>query len=188
MRPRAPRLLSLALASLLVLVPFAAQADQKDPRLDRLFGELHTTDDIDTANSLVRDIWAVWTENADPQVSDLMTDGMNAMQVGDWRRALIAFDEVVMLAPAFAEGWNKRATVYYYAGRLDESLADVERVLDLEPRHFGALSGRGLIYLDQGSLPEALNAFEHALDTNPHMPNIERQAAAIREAIKDSAI
>lgn len=164
------------------------QADQNDPRLDSLFGQLLTTDDFVKANGLVGEIWRIWTESGNEQVDALMTDGMNAMQVGDWRRALIAFDEVVQLAPDFAEGWNKRATVYYYAGRYTESLADVKRTLDLEPRHFGALSGRGLIYLDTGDLPNALEAFEHALDTNPYMPMIENRVEELRDVVNGSAI
>lgn len=174
--------------SIAVLVATPARTDQTDPRLDSLFGNLLTTDDFLEAVALTDRIWELWIETDDPTVSGFMTDGINAMQVGDMRRALIAFDEVVRLAPDFAEGWNKRATVYYLMGRYDKSLQDVKRTLELEPRHFGALSGRGLIYLDKGDLPEALSAFEHALDTNPHMPLIEERARQIREALKGSAI
>jgi len=166
----------------------SASADQNDPRLDGLFGELLTTSDFSRAGTLTTQIWEIWVETGDPDVDQLMTDGMNALDVGDFKRALEAFDQVVVLRPAFAEGWNKRATVYYLMGRMDDSLVDVERTLDLEPRHFGALSGRGLIYMATGKMPQALDAFEEALGTNPYMPAIQERLEWLREELKDSAI
>lgn len=163
-------------------------ADQNDPRLDSLFGELLTTSDFSRAGTLTTEIWSIWVEAGDPGIDELMTDGMNALDVGDFKRALEAFDQVIGLKPEFAEGWNKRATVYYLMGRMDESLTDVERTLDLEPRHFGALSGRGLIYMATGKMPQALDAFEEALDTNPYMPAIQERLEWLREELKDSAI
>ena len=188
---RSPLCRGLLITALLGFVLVSSRpvfADQNDPRLDGLFGQLLTTEDFVEAISLTNQIWDLWVQSDDPAVSELMTDGMNAMHVGDWRRALIAFDEVVETSPEFAEGWNKRATVYYLMGRLDDSLTDVERTLELEPRHFGALSGRGLILMEAGEIPQALNAFEHALDTNPHMPLIKEHARQLREALKGSAI
>ncbi|MEQ8666879.1 MAG: hypothetical protein RIC16_14255 [Rhodospirillales bacterium] len=184
---RCSRIVGVILAAI-CFTASPAQADQNDPRLDSLFGELLTTEDFVKGMSLTNQIWALWVQSDDPVVSDLMTDGMNAMQVGDLRRAMTAFDEIVEISPDFAEGWNKRATVNYLMGRMNESLTDVERTLELEPRHFGALSGRGLILMEVGEIPQALDAFEHALDTNPHMPLIKEHARQLREALKGSAI
>ncbi len=167
---------------------FPAWADQKDPRLDSLFGQLLTTADFAKAAQLTGEIWEVWIDAGEPEIDQLMTDGVNALDVGDFKRALTAFDQIVAMRPGFAEGWNKRATVYYLMGRMDESLDDVERTLELEPRHFGALSGRGLIYMATGQMPQALAAFEHALDTNPHMPAIRDRVEWLRTHLKENAI
>ena len=90
-------------------------------------------------------IWLLWLHSEDKAVNRLMAQGVIAMQRGALDRALDRFDEIVERAPDFAEGWNKRATVLYMMGRHRDSVADVQQVLNLEPRHYGALSGLGMI-------------------------------------------
>ncbi|MEO0619007.1 MAG: tetratricopeptide repeat protein, partial [Pseudomonadota bacterium] len=82
--------------------------------------------------------------------------------------------ELVKAAPDYAEAWNKRATVNYMVGRLDESLSDIERTLELEPRHFGALSGRALVLTDKGDKKGALAAIEQAMRIHPFLRGAKR--------------
>ena len=96
--------------------------------------------------------------------------------------AMPVLDDIVARAPNWAEGWNKRATVLYLMGEHDRSLADIDRVLALEPRHFGALAGLGLIRIEKGETREALAAFRRALAVNPFLrerfsliPALEKQ-------------
>ena len=83
------------------------------------------------------------------------------------------FTQLIAIAPELSEAWNKRATLYFMMGRYEESLADIDRVLDLEPRHFGALAGRGMIYRKQENYGAALEAFRRALAINPNMPGVK---------------
>jgi len=109
---------------------------------------------------------------------------MTAMAGGDHETALDAFDNLVDLAPDFAEAWNKRATVYYLMGRLDESVNDIQQTLELEPRHFGALSGLALIY-DAVENPEAaIRSLEAALEINPHLEDSQVRIDQLREKVK----
>ncbi len=133
-------------------------------------------------------IWAIWLETPDTKVQRLLEIGIAHMNGGANAQALKSFDEIVELAPGFAEGWNKRATVHYLLGNYDASLADIEKTLELEPRHFGALSGRGLIYSKLEDLEKALAAFEAALDIHPNMAGAKMNALMIRRVLKGREI
>ncbi|MDH3693642.1 MAG: tetratricopeptide repeat protein [Gammaproteobacteria bacterium] len=142
-------------------------ADQADTRLDGLFAELHETTDKLRAAEVTQSIWSIWHEIADLQTTELMQEGIKAMQGRQYTEALEAFNQVVDLSPDYAEGWNKRATLYYLIGDYANSAKDVKQTLVLEPRHFGALSGLGLIYMELGNFDAALEAFQQTLEANP---------------------
>jgi tetratricopeptide (TPR) repeat protein len=163
-------------------------AAQDDPRLDGLFDKLKTSRDVSEARALEQVIWQVWLASGDDKIDRIMTHGMRAMAFNDHAAALKAFDEMVRLAPGFAEGWNKRATVHYMAGDMAASAADIERTLALEPRHFGALSGLGLVRLAQGDEAAALAAFEAALDVYPHLPGADSHIKELRQRVKGKRI
>ena len=175
------RTLSIFLALAVAAVALPAAADQNDARLDGLFTRLQATSDAREARSIEGVIWAIWIESADAAINKEMTAGIAAMRIGDMRTALSVFDSVVEQAPDFAEGWNKRATVYYLIREFDASVRDVGRTLALEPRHFGALSGLGLIYLAVGEEEAAMRAMEKALTIHPHMPGIRAKVRELRE-------
>ena len=128
-------------------------------------------------------LWAIWHRSGDSEVDALLEHGITLMGQGQHPEAVAAFTEVIARAPAFAEGWNKRATVYYLMGEYDQSLTDCEEVIRRNPIHFGALSGFGLIYLQKGDLERTAQYFERALAVNPNLTQIARVLEQIREAL-----
>jgi tetratricopeptide (TPR) repeat protein len=166
----------------------AARADQNDSRLDPLFTRLLEAPGPGEAQLVEGQIWTIWLQSDDGAVRALMQDGLQAMQQGDYARALSKFDQMVMISPEFAEGWNKRATVYYLMGRYPESLADIGKTLKLEPRHFGALAGRGLVYVELEDERRALKAFEEALAIHPNLTSAAINAAQLRKILRDRQI
>ena len=113
-------------------------------------------------------IWKLWQQSGSPELDAAMQHAVLVMgQVP--ALAMPILDDIVARAPNWAEGWNKRATVLYLMGEYDRSLADIDRVLALEPRHFGALAGMGLIRIEKGETREALAAFRRALAVNPFL-------------------
>ena len=86
--------------------------------------------------------------------------------------------------PAFAEGWNKRATIYFLLGRYDESLMDCDQVLKRNPKHFGALSGAGQIHLQLGNAERALDYFRRALAVNPNLQGAAEIVPVLEEILR----
>jgi tetratricopeptide (TPR) repeat protein len=172
----------------LFLLPAAAGADQNDARLDGLFKTFQETDDLLELRNAELEIWKIWTDSGRDDINTMMDEGVEAMQARNYDTALKKFDEIVELAPDFAEGWNKRATVYYLMHQLNESMQDVQRTLKLEPRHFGALSGIGLIFMEIGDETGALQAFEEVLKVNPHSPGTLENIRRLRSGMRDNMI
>ena len=129
-------------------------------------------------------LWAIWHRSGDPAIDTLLQQGIALMGVGRLSESVAVFSDVIARAPAFAEGWNKRATAYYLMGELDRSLADCEEVVKRNPIHFGALSGFGLIYLQKDDLLRAVEYFEKALAVNPNLAQIESVLEQIREVLR----
>ena len=176
---------AVLLAGLLVL-PVAA--DQTDQRLPGLFDELLATKDAASARQLEAQIWQIWYEHDDNAIVLLMRQGRGAMDRRDFASAERSFDQVVKIAPDYAEGWNARATLYYLMGRYEDSLTDIDATLNLEPRHFGALSGRGLVYAELEEWELALESFDAALAVNPHMAGARMNAEVLRKGLRDKEI
>lgn len=165
-----------------------ANADQKDPRLDALFADLKKVSGYLQGRTIEQQIWSIWLAAGEPDIDKLMGEGVEAMAAQDFKTALADFTKIVELAPEFAEGWNKRATVRYLIGDFEGSLADVDMTLALEPRHFGALSGLGLINTALERDEEAIVAFEQALAVNPHMPGVLANIEYVKQRLKDREI
>jgi tetratricopeptide (TPR) repeat protein len=138
-------------------------------RLDELFGRLKSTKDESDGDAAVAEIWTLWQRSGTPELDLLMERVAALIGQGLVPPALPLLDDMVARAPEWAEAWNKRATALYLAGEHDRSLADIDRVLALEPRHFGALAGMGLIRMARGQYREALAAFRRALAVNPFL-------------------
>jgi tetratricopeptide (TPR) repeat protein len=162
----------------------AAFADQKDERLPGLFERLKVSQSEPEAKALETVIWQIWSDGGDHDTNALMQRGLTAMEADDQIQALAVFNEMVRLHPGFAEGWNKRATVYFLLGDFTSSVADIEKTLELEPRHFGALSGLGQIYLALDRKEGALKAFEAALAIDPHLVNVRAAVEDLKKKLQ----
>ncbi len=180
----------IAATGLLVLAFMAgAKADQRDPQLDSLFAELQRTTNQTAANGLVAEIWQRWTAfEDDPRATNMMAIGIRQMNLGQFDNAERIFSDLARTHPQHAEVWNKRATVRFMRGNDVGSRRDIARVIDLEPRHFGALSGLGMINIRAGDLPAALQAFEAAVRVNPHMDQAEAMIEDLRQRLRGRAL
>jgi tetratricopeptide (TPR) repeat protein len=177
-----------AAAALLVAAERLADADQTDSRLPALFDQLKSAPTATEAKAVEMQIWSIWTVSSNDEVNRLMAEGVSAMNQADPKTALEDFNRIVEIAPDYAEGWNKRATLYYLLGQFDASMADIDKTLELEPRHFGALSGLGLIQMTLERDEQAIDAFERALSIHPQMTGPRANIEALKERIKSKSI
>ncbi len=147
----------------------SAAAQQPAESLDRLFAQLRDPASGSEVMRIEPKIWDVWMHGGSHAENELLAKATQAMNIGAFTLADQQLSALLKQSPNFPEVWNKRATLYFLMGRLDDSLADIVKTLDLEPRHFGALSGRGMILQRQGKNAEALAAYKEALSMNPNM-------------------
>lgn len=174
------RLTNLVLG-LSVLATLNLHADQTDERLNGLFEQLLLIGNPAVLRATETQIWEIWLEHENEDVQQLLSLGTKAMNSRNFSEALLIFSQIVENFPNFAEGWNKRATLYYLVGNSDASIEDIKRTLELEPRHFGALSGLGLVYLQQGKLALAEEAFQQLITVHPNSPSAQENLRLVKE-------
>lgn len=166
----------------------AQSATPADPaaakHLDDLFSRLKAAGSDLAAEPIVAEIWEAWRDAAPAGVKPLAQQAGLEMTRGDIHAAVAVLDEVVRRAPAWAEGWNQRATMLYLLGDHARSLADCDRVLALEPRHFGALAGMGLIHIAAGRLADGLAAYKRALVHNPYLKERDSIIPALEQRLQ----
>lgn len=130
-----------------------------------------------------RAIWVIWGRHDDPEVHRLFVEGSEQLAARRLKESIDTFTKVIERDPAFAEGWNKRATAYFLVGDMKASLHDCDEVMLRNPNHFGALSGYGLIYTHLGQLERAIEFFQRALDLNPNMAGVRNNIEALRQQL-----
>jgi tetratricopeptide (TPR) repeat protein len=128
-------------------------------------------------------LWIVWSRSGNAQVDKLFAQGLEEMNGGRFDAGIATFTRVIETAPDFAEGWNKRATLYFLAGEYRKSLADCDEVMKRNPAHFGALAGYGQIYLRLDEPEKALEYFKRALAVNPNMASVEMAVRLLEHSL-----
>jgi tetratricopeptide (TPR) repeat protein len=132
-----------------------------------------------------RAIWVIWSRSGDAQTDTVFLEGVSQMSAGALEEGIATFTRVIEMAPEFAEGWNKRATLYFLVGDLERSLKDCDEVLKRNPDHFGVLAGYGQIYAQLGDYEQALAYFRRALAINPNLDGVEFQVRLLERVLAE---
>lgn len=145
-------------------------AQQSDVERDALFAALKAAPDPTEAKRIENQIWESWIAAAPTdEVRSKVEKAMQRRSVYDFQGAKDILDEVVVEAPDYSEGWNQRAFVSFLQGNYEDSLADIEKALELEPRHFGALSGQAMIFMTMGRMQLGQKALREAVKIHPYL-------------------
>ena len=129
-------------------------------------------------------VWRLWGRSGDAAVDALYEQGVALMQTGELAQAVQVFTDIIARRPAFAEAWNKRATLYFMLDQFDLSMKDCDEVLKRVPLHFGALSGYAQMLAGRGQPERALQYLERAFQVNPNMVNAELAIKDLRQQVE----
>ena len=169
-----------------VAAPVPQPADDA-AKLDTLLAELAEPGRSDW-EKVEGEITRLWSRSGSPAMDLLLKRGNEALEAEDYRTALDHFSALTDHAPDFAEGWNARATAFYLMGEYSLAIVDVQRVLALNPRHFGALSGLAFMFEQMDEPDLALKALHAAQKLNPNRPDINEAVTRLERTNGDTEI
>ena len=174
---------------LLILFSFnQLKAEDRENQLNNLFNELK----INNATAVYgteQKIWEIWsTHPTDQFLTTRLAEGSKLVRNKQLVNAVDIFTEVIKKDPTWAEAWNKRATVLYLLGDYQSSQNDIDKVLKLEKRHFGALAGQGLVNIKLENYEKAIKSYEKAQEIYPAMQSPKIMIEQIQQLIKQQLI
>ncbi len=165
-----------------------SNADERKNELDRLFSDLKKKDSL-ISKKIEQRIWDIWsTHPTDDKLTLILSEGSKFVRDQQLYNAINMFTKVIKLDPTWAEAWNKRATVLYLLGDYESSQKDIDKVLELEKRHFGALAGQGLVNIKLKNYEKAIESYQKAQEIYPSMKSPEIMIKQIKELIKEQLI
>ena len=167
-------------------------AEEKNNELDSLFTQLKT-DDYIIASKTEKKIWKIWSTHPSNdrkgfRLTDMLAQGDLLITKKDFNKAIDIFSLIISIDSNWAEAWNKRATVLYLSGRYEDSIKDIEKVLQLEPRHFGALSGFSLNQIELKNYKAALKSYQEVQKIYPTMKAPKKMIPMLKELISGQKI
>jgi tetratricopeptide (TPR) repeat protein len=127
-------------------------------------------------------LWAIWSRGYSEKYT---VELQRLLRQSDIRAKLAGLDSLVRRASDFAEAYNQRAILYYRLGKFRKAIADCEKVIRLNPHHFGAAAGMAQCYLKLNKPRAALRSFRVALAINPNLDDVEETIKAIEEVLGD---
>ena len=173
---------------ILFLSTTTLSANDRDVELDKLFLELKKN--IPSLSSrIAQQIWTLLsTHPSDQKLTSILDEGSRLVQDRQLNRAIDVFTEAIELDPTWAEAWNKRATVFYMVGEFQKSQDDIDKVLELEERHFGALAGQGMVNIKLKNYDKAKKSYQKAQEIYPALESSKVMIEQIEELIKRQSI
>lgn len=163
----------------------AVAQDSKQQKLEKLFKQLKKQKNNNAAQQISKQIWQEWQTSDNPTVNMLAEWARQAAQKQKYNVAMDILDQITSMKPEFAEGWNQRATIHFIKEEYGKSIADIEKTLAIEPRHFGALAGLGAIQQILGHKKKALETWYKTLELYPAMQTAQDAVVTLEEEIQE---
>ena len=171
-----------------ILACFNLNAEERVIKLNKLFQDLKLNNP-ELTFEVEQKIWEIWsTHPKNENLTIMLSEGTNLVNNNQLNEAVTIFSKVIELDPSWAEAWNKRATVLYLLGEFQKSQDDIDKVLELEPRHFGALAGQGLVNIQLKNFEKAIRSYKQAQEIYPSMRSPEIMIKQIEDLMKEQTI
>ena len=171
-----------------VIFFISVYANENTIKLNKLFVKLQTTN-FDKALEIEQKIWKFWsTHPTNEKLTIRLNEGSELVKSQRLDEAIEVFTELIYIDQNWAEAWNKRATVLYMLGEFQKSQDDIDQVLALEQRHFGALAGQGLVNIQLKNYEKAIRSYEQAQEIYPAMRSPKIMIKQIEELMKQQTI
>ena len=165
------------------------ESKDREAELNQLFDQLKKNKVFSIAFEIEMKIWNIWsTHPTKEKLTQSLAKGSDLMSKGELETAYKIFSTIIISSPDWAEGWNKRATVLYLMDRYQDSLNDIDEVLKLESRHFGALSGQGLVQTKLKNYEKAIESYQAVQKIYPSIRAAKIMIPQLRKLIKENAI
>ncbi len=167
-------------------------AEERDNKLNNLFKQLKNSENT-KAIEIENKIWKIWITHPSEdrrgyRLTELLSQGSLLINQRKLNKAYILFSQIILEDPKWPEAWNKRATVLYMMGKFEESQNDIKKVLKLEKRHFGALSGQGLVQTKLKNYNKAIESYKEVQKIYPSMQAPKVMIPRLKKLIKEQTI
>ena len=172
----------------LIITINSTMADERKNQLNKLFNDLKISNN-DLSFNIEQKIWNIWsTHPTNQKLTKMLAKGSDLVNNKKFEDAIEIFSQVIKLDPSWAEAWNKRATALYLIGEFQKSQNDINKVLDLEKRHFGALAGQGLVNIELKNYEKAILSYQKAKEIYPTMKSPKVMIKQLEILIKKESI
>ena len=172
----------------LIITINSTMADERKNQLNKLFNDLKIGNN-DLSFNIEQKIWNIWsTHPTNQKLTKMLAKGSDLVNNKKFEDAIEIFSQVIKLDPSWAEAWNKRATALYLIGEFQKSQNDINKVLELEKRHFGALAGQGLVNIELKNYEKAILSYQKAKEIYPTMKSPEIMIKHLKILIKKESI
>ena len=168
-------------------------SEERNLELNKLFNHLKNNSNVSMAFEVEKKIWEIWSIHPSNnrkgyRLTELLAKGSFLMSQQEFNKAYQIFTQIILADPSWFEAWNKRATVLYMMGKYEDSQKDINQVLKLEKRHFGALSGQGLVQTELKNYEKAINSYLEVQKIYPSMEAAKVMIPHLKELIKGQSI
>jgi tetratricopeptide (TPR) repeat protein len=169
--------------------PVTGRPTPRPPETDeQLLARLAKAPDARAARPIERELRARWSHSDSPSADLLLKRVDQAIHARDNDTARAIVEKLTEIAPDFAEGWHRRATLAAQKEDFPDAIESLRRVLALQPKHFIALAELGQILEEFDDKQRALDAYRKAKALDPFIEGLDDRIRELSKEVEGQGI